>query len=1194
MQRAARVKHALKVLPFLLMWGLLGCGDGEALFTRLPSSHTGIDFANTITEDDVVYNPIVFDYIYNGGGVAVGDFDGDGLDDVYFTGNQVSNKLYLNQGGFRFEDVTEAAGVAASDVWATGAAAVDINADGRLDLYVSVAGKVPVGRRANLLFVNQGTDADGVPHFSEEAAAYGLADTGYSTQAAFLDYDRDGDLDLYLLTNDIDEPLRNSLRPRRTSGQARSTDRLYRNGGDGTFTDVSEAAGITIEGYGLGLAVADVNRDGWPDVYVANDFITNDLLWINNQDGTFANQAADYLAHQSLNGMGADIADINNDGLVDAAVVDMLPPGNERQKMMLPGGNYDKFEMALRLDYEPQYVRNTLQLGLGDTPVGTPRFSEIGQLAGVNATDWSWAPLLADFDNDGWRDLLVTNGYGRDVTDLDFIVYNREANMMGTPETKRTRVMAAFGELPEVKLPNVVFQNNGDLTFTEKTKAWGMDVPSLSNGAAFADFDQDGDLDVVVNNIDDEAFVYENRASEQPDVHYLRARLDGPAQNPAGFGAKVILRNGGRQQYHDHSPYRGYKSTVERAIHFGLGSVDQVDSLEVHWPDGTYQLLRDVRADQTITLRHQDAAPRSPGEVPLSPRPAPRFREVASEHGLTFTHEETEFVDFKETPLLPHKHSAGGPGLAVGDVDGNGLDDVYVGGDRGQARVLFMQRAPGQFEADTLQADVPYDDMGALFFDAEGDGDLDLYVVSGGSHVPANDAAYQDRLYLNSSGTLRHVPDALPTWHSSGSSVEAADYDGDGDLDLFVGGRVLPGRYPLPPRSVILRNDTEGGTTRFTDVTDEIAPGLADVGLVSDALWTDVDNDGLVDLLVVGEWMPITLFKNRGGRFTDATRTSGLGDTAGWWNSLVAADFDRDGDTDYVVGNLGLNTKYQASEKEPVRIYAADFDENGSIDPVITRYIEGELYADASRDLMILQMIGMKRRFQSYTDYARAAFDETLSQAEREKAYTAESVTFETSYLENHGDGTFTRRALPLRAQFAPTFGMLPGDYNQDGHTDLLMVGNTYAPDVQTGRHDASVGALLAGDGRGGFEAVAPAESGFFASGDAKGMAEVVIGEDRALLLISQNDDSLRVFSEPDTDVRYVRLQPLDRYAILTSASGATWREEFYYGATYLSQSSRVLRLPSDVEKVVIYDGRGGSRVVASEPPEQVRTSVDG
>ena len=1183
------MKHILRIsaLPaVLLALGALcwsGCGRDNALFKRLSSSHTGIHFANTITEDDSLYNPMVFDYVYNGGGVAVGDFDGNGLDDVYFTGNQVSNKLYLNQGGFRFKDVTDRAGVAAADVWATGAAAVDINADGLLDLYVSVAGKVPEGQRANLLFVNQGTDAAGTPRFTEKAAAYGIGDTGYSTQAAFFDYDRDGDLDLYLLTNDINESSRNSIRPRRTSGQAKSTDRLYRNNGDGTFSDVSQEAGITVEGYGLGVAVSDLNLDGWPDVYVANDFQTNDLLYVNNGNGTFTDQAAAYLKHQAHNGMGTDVADFNNDGLPDVAVLDMLPPDNERQKMMPSGGNYDRFQMALRLGYAPQYMRNMLQLGGGRTPEGGWRFSEIGQLAGVSSTDWSWAPLFADFDNDGWRDLLITNGYGRDVINLDFIVYNREANAMGTPEAKRARTMAAFRKRPEVKRPNVVFQNNGDLTFTDQTTAWGMDAPSLSNGAAFADLDQDGDLDVVVNNIDDEAFVYENRAGERADVHYLRVALDGPAANPAGFGAKVILRNQGRQQYHDHSPYRGYKSTVEGTVHFGLGDARRVDSLEVLWPDGTYQLLRDVRADQTITLNHAEAALAQPSEMPLPEHPAYLFREQAAERGLTFMHQEAEFVDFKQTPLLPHKHSQGGPGLAVGDVDGNGLDDVYVGGDPGQARTLWMQQQLGQFERRLLEEAAPYDDMGALFFDAESDGDLDLYVVSGGAHARTDDAVYQDRLYLNNgTGILSHEPGALPAWRSSGSSVEAADYDADGDLDLFIGGRVLPGRYPLPPRSVMLRNDSEKGTPRFTDVTDTVAPGLSDVGLVSDALWTDVDGDGLVDLLVVGEWMPITLFKNQGGRFVNATRTSGLDATAGWWNSLAAADFDQDGDTDYVAGNLGLNTKFKASEKEPVRIYAADFDENGSIDPVLARYIQGKLFADAPRDLLILQMAGMQRRFQSYADYAGAELEQTLTQAEREKAYTAESVTFETSYLENQGDGTFTRRALPLQAQFAPTYGMLPGDYNEDGWLDLLMVGNSYAPDVQTGRYDASVGTFLAGDGQGDFKAVVPTESGFFADGDAKGIAGVVLDPEQALVLVSQNNDSLLVFGTSRPDVRYVPLQPLDRYAIITSTSGTTWRQEFYYGTTYLSQSSRFLALLESVEKAVIYDGKGSRVVIPS------------
>ncbi len=1194
------MKHAraASLLLCLVALGVAGCGgEGEApLFEHLPAEQTGITFANPIVEDDALLNPIDFDYLYNGGGVGAGDLDGNGRPDLYFAGNTVGNKLYLNRGDFRFEDVTEKAGVGAEAAWSTGVALVDINQDGLLDIYVCVAGKAPPERRANRLFVNQGNGPDGIPAFTEEAAAYGLADTGYSTQAAFFDYDRDGDLDVYVLTNTVEDPNRNNVRPRKTEGQALSTDRLYRNPGSSPgqaqrFEDVSREAGIRTEGYGLGLAIADVNQDGWPDVYAANDFITNDLLYINNQDGTFTNRSAVYLKGQTFNGMGADIADFNNDARPDIVVLDMLPPDNKRQKLMLSGGVYDRFHMSLRLGYEPQYVRNTLQLNQGPRPEGDgPAFSEIGRLAGVHETDWSWAPLLADLDNDGLKDLFITNGYGKDVTNLDFLAYGQETATFGTRAANRERLLAAMRELPEVRLPNAVFQNEGGLTFTDKSAAWGMDRPSLSNGAAFADLDGDGDLDLVTNNIGEAAFVLKNHTRERGGAHYLRVRLHGPAGNRAGLGAKLILKSGGARQYHDHSPYRGYKSTVENVVHFGLGADSTADSLAIHWPDGRRQLLTGVPADQVITMKHAEAArpeERAGDEWPYLFAEAPErrrhpFEEVAARRGLAHKHEELDVADFKRSPLLPQKYSQGGPGLAVGDVDGNGLDDVFVGADPGHARSIFLQKTPGQFAKEALPSGggTAHEDMGALFFDAEGDGDLDLYVVSGGNAAPASDAAYQDRLYLNDgAGSFEQSGGALPEMRASGSVVTAADYDQDGDLDLFVGGRLVPGRYPVPPRSTLLRNDAEGGQARFADVTEAVAPALAEAGLVTDALWTDFDGDGRIDLLVAGEWMPLTFFKNTGGRLADVTAATGLEHTAGWWNSLTAGDFDGDGDTDYVAGNLGLNSIYKASEDEPVRIHAKDFDENGDLDAVLSRYIQGRSYPAHTRDDMTAQMVGMKRRFQTYTAYAEAPFDQTFTRAELEGAYVREAVRFQTSYLENRGDGTFAIRPLPLRAQIAPVFGMRAGDYDGDGHLDLLLVGNSYAAHPQAGWYDASLGGFFKGGGDGTFAFVSHAESGFFVDGNARSLTEVTTGEHASLVLAAQNGDSLRAFA-PRRSAPHVRLRPLDRYALLTFADGTTRKAEFYHGAGYLSQSSRVLKTPEALEQAVIYDSRGQRRTL--------------
>jgi enediyne biosynthesis protein E4 len=1154
-------------------------GPSSRLFELRSPGQTGIRFANTLTEDDSVYNALDFDNLYNGAGVAIGDVNNDGLQDVYFGGNMVSSRLYLNRGGLRFDDVTQVAGVG-TRAWVTGVTMVDINQDELLDIYVSVAGPVTEAERANLLFVNEGPGPDGAPRFAERARAYGIADTGYSTHAAFLDYDRDGDLDLYVLTNALERFNRNLIRPKITNGTAPSTDRLYRNNGDGTFTNVSREAGIVIEGYGLGVAVSDLNRDGWPDIYVANDFISNDLVWINNRDGTFTNRAATYLKHQTHNGMGVDIADYNNDGRVDIVVLDMLPPDNLRQKMMLQGGSYDMFQVGLRMGYEPQFMRNTLQLNNGPGPDGEPSFSEIGQLAGVDATDWSWAPLFADFDNDGLKDLFVTAGYRRDVTNLDYVAFLGDAYGLAPSAERRERLREALRRLPEVKLPNYVFRNRGDLTFADLSKGWGVHAPGYSNGAAYADLDNDGDLDLVLNNIDDVAFVFENRVDREPNRHFLRVALDGPVGNRNGYGAELTVRAGGASQYVEQWPVRGYTSTVEPILHIGLGAARMADSVQLRWPDGTCQLLTDVAANRTITLKHVDARPCSPD----TPREDPRLCEmVTTAGGLKFKHSEREVMDFKLTPLLPHKQSAWGPGIAVGDIDGNALDDVYLGTDRGGEKAIYLQLTPGQFERKPLDIGRDHEDMGALVFDAEGDGDNDLYVVSGGSFVAADAELYRHRLYLNDGrGRLRRTTDALPREMSSGASAVAADYDRDGDLDIFVGGRIDAGTYPLPPRSYLLRNDSRpGGPVRFSDVTTTVAPGLERIGLVTSALWTDFDGDGLTDLLVVGEWMPLTFFRNAGGRLKNVTAQTGLGATNGWWNSVVAGDFDNDRDVDYVVGNLGLNTRYRASEREPVEVHAADFDGNGSIDPVISRYVQGESYPVASRDVITDQMIGMKARFPRYVDYARATLDRTLSREERERAYVARSVTFASSYVENLGGGKFELRELPLPAQVAPIFGMLADDSDGDGNLDVVAVGNSYAREPQIGWDDAAIGAVLLGDGEGGFRVVNGAASGFYVDGDAKGIAKLVLDDRRSLVLVTQNDDSLRLFSGVrDTHARNVRLAPLDAYAVLTLADGASRRREFYYGSTYLSQSSRYLKVPDNAVKAVVYDFRGQARTL--------------
>ena len=1183
--RPSRTLGLLLVGVVLLMG--TGCtGESEHLFARLDPEQTGVDFENTIATDDSLMNPLDYFYVYNGGGVAAGDLNGNGRTDLYFAGNTVRNRLYLNQGNFEFRDVTKTAGVGAEGAWSTGLTLVDVNQDGRMDIYVSVGGASQVvDDRANRLYVHQGVGADSIPIFEERAAEYGVADTGYSTFAAFVDYDKDRDLDLYVLNTATVQRRGRPARSRSGSAPAANRDRLYRNEGNGTFTEVTDSAGIGGEGYGLGLAISDVNEDGWPDIYTANDIYTRDRLYLNQGDGTFAERGRTYLRHQSYSAMGVDIADVNNDAHNDIFVLDMLPQDPHRRRMIS--------NVGARSEGIWQYGRNTLQLHNGHGPNGPLPFSEIGQLAGLEATGWSWAPLLADYDNDGDRDLFVSNGFGELVTHLDFAERRSQPPFSGRRADRRASLYEALADLPKVDLPNRFFENLDPSDeavptrwqFAERTETWGPSRAGISNGAAFADLDRDGDLDLVTNNINREATLLENRASSHEAARALRVDLHGPEGNRAGLGAEITLTNGGETQYYDHSPYRGYQSTVEEGAHFGLGADSTADTLRVAWPDGTTQRYTDVAANQVLDV-YYDSADTSPDTPPTSApdsAAAPFFR-AASTPGLDAYHRGIEVRDFQMNPLLPHRYSQNGPGIAVGDVDGNGLDDVFVGGGPRQQRTLYRQVDPARFEGQPLSMARSHADMGALFFDADGDGDQDLYVVSGGNAGPPdnNRNTYQDRLYLNDgTGAFRRAKGALPDITASGSVVTAADYDRDGDLDLFVGGRVQARTYPLPPRSYVLRNDSDAEGVRFTDVTEEVAPPLVDPGLVTDALWTDFNGDRRVDLIIVGEWMRIRFFRNDDGPFTEVTGDTGLPNTSGWWNSLTAGDFDRDGDTDYVAGNLGLNTRYDASSSQPVRIHAKDFDDNNTVDPIVSRYVQGMQVPAHGRRELTDKILGMMRRFPTHQDYAEATFGDLFTEEELSDAYTAEAVHFETSYLENRGDGTFRLRPLPMRAQTAPVFGVQTGDYTGDGVLDLLMVGNWYAPDRETGRADAFVGALLRGDGTGHFQAVDPATSGFVVTGDAKGLAEVATGEGPPLVVATQNRDSVRTLVSTRRSYRTIPLRPLDRSAELTFADGSVRRTELSYGSGYLSQSSRTLRVPPGVEHVTLHGAGGTSRTVA-------------
>jgi hypothetical protein len=1077
---------------------LLSCSDNKStLFTSLSESKTGINFRNLLKESEDL-NVLNYQYFYNGSGVAVGDINNDGLVDVVFTGNMVKNRLFLNKGDFKFEDITVKSTIADKQGWCTGVTMVDINNDGWLDIYICRSADADAAKRKNLLFINN-KDLT----FTEKAEEYGLADAGYSTQATFFDMDKDGDLDMFLLNHSNNEfaGFKREMLTLKSQKNNLFGSQLYRND-NGKFTNITEGTGITsnVLSFGLGVAVFDANNDNWLDIYVSNDFNEEDYLFINQKNGTFKENVRGAFDYVSMFSMGSDAADCNNDGKIDLVTLDMLPEDNATQKMHSGAENYDKMQMLFKNGFHYQFSRNMLQSNNGD---GT--FSEIGQLAGISNTDWSWSALFADYDLDGNKDLFVTNGYVKDYTNMDFIKFSAEriseSQKQGNLKELQKELLQ---KMPSSNTENYMFKNDGNNRFSKVTHDWGLSGTGFSSGAVYADLDNDGDLDLVVNKINEYANVYRNNAETLVKNNYLKVKLKAPAPNIDAIGASVAVFSGGNQYLQQNIPSRGYESSVDRQLVFGLGKNTAIDSVVVVWSDDKKQVLTNLKPNQTVVIEKNNTPSVSVPQLWAS------F--FTPSNSLNFIHKENEFQDFKTQTLLPHFLSRCGPRIAKGDVNGDGLDDVYICGAKGAVGGLFIQNESGGFvqkNTPLFNADMGCEDSDALFFDADGDKDLDLYVVSGGYEFAENDPALQDRLYINDGkGNFTKNTKALPTETTSGATVKAGDFDGDGDLDLFIGGYVVPSKYPIPPLSMILENDGKGN---FTDKTSAIAPEIKQIGMVRDAVWADVNRDNKVDLIVVGEWMPITVFINKSGKLVKDEVWS-VKNSSGWWNRLIVEDFDNDGDLDLMAGNLGLNSQLKAAPEKPLTVYFKDFAGNGAINPILTYYIGDKSYPLASRDDLLEQLVFLKKKFTDYVSYSNATINDIFTNEQLKDAKTLNCTQLQSCYFENTGAG-FKMAPLSIEAQNAPIYALTTMDVNNDGKKDVVLGGNNQTTRIKFGQYSANHGLVLLGDGKGHFSPLSQAQTGLALRSDVRDLVNIHAKKGDKLI-VGVNNQGVKVFEK--------------------------------------------------------------------------------